>query len=245
MLVAKRSRIRFDTRDDRMTRDEKMEKPEMIVRVPGRAFLHVITDPRLGGHGHRSIARAAFAAGADVVQLRDKTAAPGDLVELARELQELARTWGRLLVVNDHVEVARAAGAGGLHLGPDDRPLEEARRLWPRPLILGGSARTVERARRLEEAGADYLGVGPVFGTSTKADAPNAIGLDRLFEVASAVAVPVIAIGGIDASNAARAIAAGARGVAVVSAVAGARDPESAVISIRRALDAPRDQRIE
>jgi thiamine-phosphate diphosphorylase len=130
-------------------------------------------------------------------------------------------------------------------LGPEDLSLEEARGLWPRPRILGGSARTVENARRLEDAGADYLGVGPVFGTSTKWGAPEAIGLDRLSEVASAVAIPVIAIGGIDATNASRAISAGARGVAVVSAVAGARDPESATASIRRALDGAREQSLE
>ncbi len=228
-----------------MSRDGAMEKPEMSARDPNPPFLHVITDPSLGGHGHRAIAWAAFAAGADVVQLRDKTVAPADLVALARELQSLARSVGRLFVVNDDLDLALAADAGGLHLGPADRPLEEARRLWPRPRILGGSARTVEDARRLEDAGADYLGVGPVFGTSTKREVPGAIGLDRLSEVASAVAIPVIAIGGIDATNAKLAIAAGARGVAVVSAVAGARDPESAAASIRRALDDAREQSLE
>jgi thiamine-phosphate pyrophosphorylase len=222
-----------------MLRDAGMEKPEMIFANGTRAILYVITDPALGGHGHAAVARAAFAGGADVVQLRDKAALPASLVDVAREIQDMAERAAGLFVVNDDLELARAADAGGLHLGPEDLPLDEARRSWPRPRVLGGSARRVDRARRLADAGADYLGVGPVFGTATKSGAPPAIGLRVIEEIARAVSIPLIGIGGIDASNARRVIEAGARGVAIVSAVAGAHDPESATRSIRRALDEP------
>jgi thiamine-phosphate diphosphorylase len=184
------------------------------------------------------VAAAAFAGGADVVQLRDKTRSPEALVREGRLLVALARRVGKLLVVNDHLELALAVRADGLHVGPDDLPVDEARRLWPRPAILGGSARHPLRAREVVAAGADYLGVGPVFGTTSKADAPGALGLDGLAAVVEAVEVPVIGIGGIDAGNAREVLRAGAAGVAVLSSVVGAVDVEGATRALRRALDA-------
>jgi thiamine-phosphate diphosphorylase len=152
----------------------------------------------------------------------------------------MTREAGRTFVVNDRLDVALRAGADGLHLGPDDMPVREARAKWPRPRLLGGSARTVERARRLADEGADYLGAGPVFGTSTKADAPGVLGLEALARIASSVDVPVIGIGGIDASNAAEVVRAGAAGVAVISSVVAADDVEEATRRLRDALDAAR-----
>jgi thiamine-phosphate diphosphorylase len=204
-----------------------------------RPQLHVLTDETLyPGRTHADIARAAFAGGADVVQLRDKRRTAAELVPVARELAALARRCGGILVVNDHFGVALGADAEGLHLGPDDLAVADARPRWPRPKILGGSARTLERARALERAGCDYLGVGPVYGTKTKSGAPQAIGLDRIAEIAAVVGIPVIGIGGIDASNAADVVRAGALGIAVVSWVAGAPDPEGATRALRRAIDA-------
>lgn len=203
-----------------------------------RRQLHVLTDETLfPDRTHVDVARAAFAGGADVVQLRDKRRDVPALVPIAKEIVALAARFGGLVVVNDFLALALAVDADGLHVGPDDLAVAEARRRWPSPKRLGGSARTVERARALAAAGCDYVGVGPVYGTTTKAGAPPAIGLQRVAEIAAAVAIPVIGIGGIDASNAAAVVLAGAAGVAVVSSVAGAPDPEAATRALRRAID--------
>ncbi len=204
-----------------------------------RRELHVITDPRLGGGRlPLEIAEAAFAGGADVVQLRDKGRTSDELLEDARLLVALAGRLRRAVVINDHLDLALAARAQGLHVGRGDLPVDEARRRWPRPGRLGASARTPEAAIAAEAAGADYLGVGPVFGTTTKADAPAAVGVDRIALLSRAVALPLIAIGGIDATNASEAIRAGAAGIAVVSAAVGAADVEAAVAELRAVIDA-------
>lgn len=193
-----------------------------------RPVLHVLT-------AAADVARAALAGGADVIQLRDKTAPEKELLAAGREVLAAVRGAGALLVVNDRLALARALGADGLHLGPDDLPLEEARREWSG--ILGASVRTVEAARRAAALGADYLGVGPVHATASKPGLPAAIGLARVSEIAGAVAVPVIGIGGITAANAAAVVRAGAAGVAVISAIVGAADVEAAAREVRRALD--------
>jgi thiamine-phosphate pyrophosphorylase len=204
-----------------------------------RPQLHVLTDPVLSrGRSHLEIAQAALAGGADIIQVRDKTLEADALAEKAVALLFVVRQAGKLLVVNDSLSVARRIDADGLHLGPQDVPLAAARALWPHPKLLGGSARAVARARQLAAEGADYLGVGPVYGTASKPDAPGAIGLDRLARIAAAVDVPVIGIGGIEAANAAAVIQAGAAGVAVLSAVVAAEDVLRATREIRAAIDA-------
>lgn len=201
-----------------------------------RPILHVLTDPGLArGRSHGEIARAALAGGADVIQLRDKTSAAAGLRVAGREVRAAARAAGALLVVNDSLELARELGADGLHLGPADLPLEEARREWKG--ILGASVRTVAAARRAAGLGADYLGVGPVYGTTSKADAPGAIGLELLAAIAASVRIPVVGIGGIGAGNAAEVVRAGAAGVAVISGIVAAEDVEAASRAVRRALD--------
>lgn len=189
--------------------------------------------------------RAALAGGADAIQLRDKESDSARLTEIGRALAPHIRAAGALFLVNDNLDVARRVGADGLHLGPNDLPIEEARISWPRPALLGGSARTVKRALELQAAGADYLGVGPVFGTTTKPDAPGAIGLEVLARIAASVRIPILGIGGIDETNAALVLVAGAAGVAVISSVVGAADPEAATRSLRRALDATAAQLLE
>ncbi|MFL5964621.1 MAG: thiamine phosphate synthase [Gaiellaceae bacterium] len=164
-------------------------------------------------------ARQAVAAGATIVQLRLK-APTAEVVARGRGFRELAATF----VVNDDVEAALALGADGVHLGQGDAGAEAARAAG---LLLGRSASNLEEALAAE---ADYLGVGPVWETPSKHDADPALGLDRLREICAAVGVPVVAIGGIDATNAAACISAGAAGVAVIRA---ATDP-----GLRRAVDA-------
>lgn len=170
-----------------------------------------------------AIARAAVDGGATVVQLRVKDATTDELVERGRPFRDLGATF----VVNDDVEAALRLGADGVHLGQDD---EGADRAVAEGLLLGLSAWDVGQALAAERAGAGYLGVGPIWSTPSKPDAERPIGLDGLAGVADAVGIPVVAIGGIDATNAGACVAAGAAGVAVIRA---ARDTRA----LRKAID--------
>ena len=169
-------------------------------------------------------ARAAVAGGATVVQLRLKGASTEDVVARGAPFRELGVTF----VVNDDVEAAVRLGADGVHLGRGDSGAERA---LDEGLLLGLSAASVEEAQDAERRGAAYVGAGPVWATPSKEDADPPTGLDGLREICAAVAVPVVAIGGIDASNAADCIRAGAAGVAVIRA---ARD----AAALRAAIDA-------
>jgi thiamine-phosphate pyrophosphorylase len=161
-------------------------------------------------------AQTAVEGGATVVQLRLKSASTEEVVAAGSPFRELDATF----VVNDDVQAAIALGADGVHLGRDDAGAEAA---LAAGLMLGTSAASVEEARAGEELGATYVGAGPVWETPTKPDADPAIGLDGLARICDAVSIPVIAIGGVDASNAAECVAAGAAGVAVVRAAADAK----------------------
>jgi thiamine-phosphate pyrophosphorylase len=161
-------------------------------------------------------ARVAVAGGATAVQLRLKGATTEEVVATGAAFRELDTTF----IVNDDVQAAIALGADGVHLGRDDPGAEAA---IAAGLLLGTSASSVHEARAGEALGANYIGAGPVWETPTKADADSPIGLDGLAEICGAVSIPVIAIGGIDAGNAAECIAAGAFGVAVVRAATDAR----------------------
>jgi thiamine-phosphate pyrophosphorylase len=169
-------------------------------------------------------ARAAVEGGATVVQLRRKGASTDELVEAGRGFGDLGATF----VVNDDVEAALRLAADGVHLGRSD---EGAERAVAEELLLGTSAASVDEARDGEAAGAAYVGAGPVWATPSKPDADPAIGLDGLAEICRAVSIPVVAIGGVDPSNAADCIRAGAAGVAVIRA---ARDAPA----LRAAIDA-------
>ncbi|HET6233124.1 MAG TPA: thiamine phosphate synthase [Longimicrobiaceae bacterium] len=201
--------------------------------LAARLRLIVVTDEGLtAGRDLVEIVRAVLRGGAPAIQLRDKLRTPRESVEMARALLTETRAAGALLFVNDRVDVALAAGADGAHLGDDDLPLPAARRIVPPGFLLGRSADTPDLALAAEREGADYVGVGPVYGTATKADAGAPIGPARIAEVASAVRIPIIGIGGITAANASLVIAAGAAGVAVVSAIMSAPDPEQATRSL-------------
>jgi len=171
-------------------------------------------------------ARAAAEGGATVVQLRLKGLRTLELVERGRPVADVARAAGVAFVVNDDVEAALALNADGVHLGRSDPGKELARATG---LLLGISATSVYEAIAAVEQGADYIGAGPVWPTPTKADAAAPIGLDGLAAICEAVDVPVVAIGGIDASNARDCLNAGAAGVAVVRASTDARGVRSVV----------------
>ncbi len=161
-------------------------------------------------------ARAAVEGGATVVQLRLKGATTEEIVDAGRQFRDLSATF----VVNDDVEAAIALGADGVHLGRDDNGAERAVEAG---LLLGFSASSIEEARAGQAAGAGYVGAGPVWATPSKTDADPPIGLAGLAAICNAVSIPVVAIGGIDASNAGDCLAAGAAGVAVVRAATDAK----------------------
>jgi thiamine-phosphate pyrophosphorylase len=195
--------------------------------------LHVLTDCVLQDRfSHLELARLAVQGGADVIQFRQKTGSTRSLIETAREMKAVCEAAGALLIVNDRIDVALAARADGVHLGQEDFPLALARELLGEERVIGGSASGLEEALACVRAGADYVGFGPVFPTTSKADAGPASGLDGLRSIADAIDAPVIAIGGIDRANAARVMAAGAHGIAVISAVCCRPDPADAARSL-------------
>jgi hydroxymethylpyrimidine kinase/phosphomethylpyrimidine kinase/thiamine-phosphate diphosphorylase len=195
--------------------------------------LHVLVHP---GDG---LARMAAEAGAEVVQVRDKGTTPtAARVALVREAIAVARPHGVQVVVNDRVDVAAEAGADGVHLGGEDTAPEVARRLLGEGALVGGTANSLEEALAWTGRPIDYLGVGPVFGTRTKANPAPPLGLDALARIVRAVDRPVIAIGNVTPDRVEAVLATGAHGIAVASAVADAEDPGVAVRALRRALDA-------
>lgn len=206
--------------------------------------LYVITDREVAGRRPLTeVVRAAVAGGATVVQLREKKATTREMIELGQALHEITRAGGVPLIVNDRVDVALAIDAEGVHVGQADMPAPLARRLIGLNRILGVSAGTVAEACQAEMDGADYLGVGDVFGTPTKPDAGVPIGVEGLAEIARSVSIPVVGIGGITAENAAQVIRAGAVGVALISAVIGAKDVEAAARRLREVVDAALHER--
>lgn len=191
-------------------------------------LLYAVTDR--AWTGSQPLARqveAALQNGATCLQLREKALDPAAFREEARQMALLCGRYGVPLIINDNVEVALACGAAGVHLGQQDMPIAQARRMAGPDLILGASAHTVQEALEAQAAGADYLGVGAVFSTSTKADA-SPLPLTTLREICAAVSIPVVAIGGITETNLLQLTGCGAAGVAVVSAIFGAPDPGAA-----------------
>jgi thiamine-phosphate pyrophosphorylase len=207
-----------------------------------RLSLIVITDPGCGeGRTIVDVVRAALRGGAPSIQLRGKEQPAREQVALARALLEETRAAGALLWVNDRLDVALAAGADGVHLGQDDLPVEAARRIVPPGFLVGISAETPELALAAQRGGADYVGAGPVYETGSKADAGTAVGCERIARVAAAVRIPVVGIGGISAGNAGEVVRAGAAGVAVISAVMRAPDPQAATRALLRAVTSAED----
>jgi thiamine-phosphate diphosphorylase len=203
---------------------------------PRSLDLYVITTGTLvSGRAHAEIATAAVEGGATAVQLRAPELDDDRLLPLARAVAAICAEGGVLFVVNDRVGVAVSCGATGAHVGQDDDPAAARATLGP-DRLLGVSVGSPDEAGAAEAAGADYLGV-TVWGTTTKADAVP-VGLEGLRAVVEATSLPVVGVGGIDASNAPQVLQAGAAGVAVISAVASAPDPVEAVRELRSTVEA-------
>ncbi|MBY5394320.1 thiamine phosphate synthase [Rhizobium leguminosarum] len=191
--------------------------------------LYLVLDPDLcAGIGMVETARLAVAGGATMVQLRDKHAGPIRMIETGRALKQALDGTGALLIVNDDVEAAIAIGADGLHIGQEDMDARKARAMVGAEMILGLSVESEALANAVDRDLVDYTGVGPVFATPTKADHKQPIGFDGLARLVKASPVPSVAIGGLKADHVAEVFAAGARGLAVVSAICGTPDPEAA-----------------
>ncbi|EMA57392.1 thiamine-phosphate pyrophosphorylase [Halorubrum distributum JCM 13561] len=198
----------------------------------------VTATSRSAGRTTPEVVAAALDGGVDVVQLRDKAASARERYETGLRLRELTAEAGVPLVVNDRIDLAAAVDADGVHLGQSDLPVAVAREQLGEEAVVGVSASTVEQAEAAQAAGADYLGVGAVYGTDSKdvSGDRDGIGVERIAAVADAVEIPVIGIGGIDAGNAVPVVAAGATGVAVLSAITAAEDPAAATAAIREAV---------
>lgn len=204
--------------------------------------VYLVTDrPLAGARSLESIVRAAVAGGVSIVQIREKSLSSRAFLEAAQALRYLLDELGRPLIVNDRLDIALACGAAGVHLGQEDLPCAEARRIAGSELLIGVSVSTAAEAVAAERDGADYLGVSPVFPTPTKTDTPPAVGLDGLRDIRAATSLPLVAIGGIHPTNAAEVIRAGADGVAVVSAIMAAPNPYLAAIELTRAVAVGRD----
>jgi thiamine-phosphate pyrophosphorylase len=210
---------------------------EKDVKKIGR--FHVLTDTDLQNcFSHIELAELAIAGGADTVQFRQKTGETIQMIRIAEQIQALCKRAGVAFIINDRVDVAIAAHADGVHLGQEDFPIPLARKLLGEGAIIGGSAKNVEEARKCFLEGADYIGFGPVYPTSSKEDAGPASGLDLLRQVVEKIPLPIIAIGGINKDNTLLVRETGAYGIAVISAVCCEKDPEEATRCLRRLLEA-------
>lgn len=190
-----------------------------------RARLIVITRGSLErGIGHEEIARAALSGGCRAVQIRDKVISDREMITIARNLKPEFKEKGALLFINDRVDVAYAVGADGIHLGVNDIEVKDARGMLGPVAIIGYSPEDLQDAEQAVMDGVDYLGVGPVYGTYTKHDAGDAIGVEGVIKYVKHFEVPIIAVGSIGFHNAKEVIEAGAAGVAVCSAVCDAPD---------------------
>jgi thiamine-phosphate pyrophosphorylase len=213
-----------------------MNRADHLNRLGG---LYGMVDLGPGSPPAGRLARALLDGGARVLQLRMKRGSAADMLAVVDELRPLCRAHDATFIVNDRLDVALAGGADGVHLGQDDLPLEAARKLAPQ-LIIGVSTHNEAQARDAAAGGADYIGFGPCFVTTTKENPDPVVGLEKLTAVCRMVApLPVVAIGGITLERCAEVARSGARAAAIISAVNGAADPAEAARVVASAFTRP------
>lgn len=188
----------------------------MIRSISG---LYLITDRKISGIDHEEIAERALKGGLRIIQLREKEMPERELLSVALRLREITRRWGTLFIINDHVDIARASDADGVHLGQDDLPVYVAREILGDKKIIGVSTHSIEEAVQAQSSKADYIGFGPIFHTETK-NSSTPLGTDIIRDLKKKIYIPVVAIGGINLDNLPDVINAGADAVAVISAIA-------------------------
>ncbi len=201
-----------------------------------RLAVYLVADPEATAAPLVDAVQAALDGGATTVQLRAKRLGGYDLYRRAAQLKFLCAQFGALFVVNDRLDIALAAGADGVHLGARDVPVDIARTLVPPGFLIGFSPQTMDDIHAAARLGADYVGLGPVFPTDSKADAQPPLGIAGLRRQVAACRVPTVGIGGITVGTAAEVIAAGVNGVAVISAILGAPDPTVAAAELVAAV---------
>jgi thiamine-phosphate pyrophosphorylase len=199
--------------------------------------LYLVTDRGLAhGRSTLEIVSAAVQGGATVVQLREKDCSTRDFIEQALAIKEFLKDHGAPLIINDRVDVAQAVEADGVHLGQTDMPLGVAKKILGDSMIIGISAESLQDAIEAEKGGADYLGVSPIYATPTKTDTAPPLGLQGLQQIRKAVRLPLVGIGGLNRENAAEVIRNGADGVAVVSAIVAAENPQAAADALKQII---------
>jgi len=200
------------------------------------AGLYLVTSEALSGPGGtRGVVRAALAAGVRLIQLREKDCSVRVFMDLAKDVRDMTREAGALLIINDRLDVALGVDADGVHLGQDDFPVTDARRLAP-DLIIGTSTHSVEEAVAAQRDGVSYLNIGPLFPTATKVWNDAFLGVEGLRRIAAHVRIPFTVMGGIKADHIPALLAAGARTLAVVTAVTAAPDPGAAAADLLRRI---------
>lgn len=170
----------------------------------------------------------AIKGGAGIVQLREKNISTKDLYEKALKVKEICKNYGALFIINDRLDIAQAVGADGVHLGQSDMPIEEARKILKDKFLIGATARNVEESKRAELLGADYIGSGAIFGTSTKDNAKK-LEMEELKKIVASVKIPVFAIGGININNVGILKNIGLQGICSVSGILSEKDCKKAV----------------
>jgi len=199
--------------------------------------LYLVTDRALArGRSILEIVKAAVDGGATVVQLREKHCSTREFIEQALAIADFLEARGVPLIINDRLDVAQAVEADGVHLGQTDMPLAMAKSILGDSMIIGISAESIEDAIAAENGGADYLGVSPIYTTPTKTDTAPPLGPAGLREIRKAVKLPLVGIGGLNRDNSAEVIRSGADGVAVVSAIMAADDPEAAASALKHII---------
>ena len=183
-----------------------------------------------------NIVEKAIAGGVSMVQFRDKTHSYDELIQWGKQLREITSKHNIPFIVNDSLDLAIELKADGLHVGQEDIDAVKVRKTLGENFILGVSAGNIKEARAAESAGADYIGVGDLFGTASKENTGGAIGLDRFKEITHSVSIPSVAIGGITIENTTEAVKAGASGVSVISAIFSSKDPQRASWSLKKAV---------
>ncbi|MCK4806102.1 MAG: thiamine phosphate synthase [Candidatus Aegiribacteria sp.] len=210
------------------------------MRNPEQLYLYLVTDPLLcGSRGVVETCRLALGAGVGALQLRDKNASTRELIQMAVILQNLCRRHRALFIVNDRVDVALATGADGVHLGQDDMPVLLARKILGPDPVIGASARSPREAESAWKEGADYIAANLIFPTDTKTDLGEPLGTEAVTELKKVSPLPLVAIGGINASNADIVRKAGADGIAVVSAIMAAEDVPDVVRALLKGRSKP------
>lgn len=205
---------------------------------PGVLRLYLVTDQALTrGRPLADVVAAAVQGGVTCVQLREKQLGTREFLAQALILKALLTPQGIPLVINDRIDIALACGADGVHLGQNDLPVDEARKLLPPGVFIGWSVESLDDVQQSAALPVDYLGVSPIFSTPTKTDTKDPWGLEGLAVVRAATALPLVAIGGIHAGNAREVLRAGADGLAVVSALCAADDPRAAAATLRSLCD--------